>query len=428
MKLKIYYDRGIGQNIISREQHNNLVWANTFLEYETTDIHNMLDVLGIDYEWSNDPNDSIAFANLGSCPPESSIFVSTCAYLSDKFKKCIVYTSQEPWRFEHITKLINAFDNLFFMDASTPLKDTVVHERYIPFMGFMCRQVSIPTQITVAWPDRPRRGMVPIKKFNCLMNQWRPEKHMVMSLLNYYHKKATENNFVSYNTIPSSDLDGYPIEQAIAGFEHILDDSNDDDFKEYALRGIAENPFPVRELPNDVRMTYQHEWRVSDTFSTSFRVHPPYCYTNTYVSLVCESANGVEPGGVVPGGKPDYSHFAARQFITEKSILPMMNEHLFLAYAGYGFYDTLEELGFRCYDEVFDYSFDFNSNRVERAKSVVDQVVNTSMNTYHTTLGNNSETYKKILHNKKNLFNRNSQLWQIIRNNFEQNIQRFMDF
>jgi hypothetical protein len=54
-------------------------------------------------------------------------------------------------------------------------------------------------------------------------------------------------------------------------------------------------------------------------------------------------------------------------FITEKTIKPLYYKKPFIVFGAQGFHKYLKELGFELYDEIFDYSFDNESDLEKRA-------------------------------------------------------------
>jgi hypothetical protein len=62
--------------------------------------------------------------------------------------------------------------------------------------------------------------------------------------------------------------------------------------------------------------------------------------------------------------------------ITEKTIVPMLLKKPFISFGKEGFNKCLTSLGFVLYDELFDYSFDDESNIETRASMVTDNVNN----------------------------------------------------
>ena len=67
------------------------------------------------------------------------------------------------------------------MDNSVFVDGKQYHERYKPFPFMMCRMGSMPSNTMLIYPNLSY-GMASTK-FNCLMYNWRLEKHITMSYL-----------------------------------------------------------------------------------------------------------------------------------------------------------------------------------------------------------------------------------------------------
>jgi hypothetical protein len=61
-------------------------------------------------------------------------------------------------------------------------------------------------------------------------------------------------------------------------------------------------------------------------------------------------------------------------FVTEKTVVPILYGNLFLTLAGKGFHQYLESLGFELYYELFDYSFDTEENMEDRIYGIIKNV------------------------------------------------------
>jgi hypothetical protein len=86
-------------------------------------------------------------------------------------------------------------------------------------------------------------------------------------------------------------------------------------------------------------------------------------------------------------------------FITEKTMIPTLLKKPYIVLGKEGFNSKLVELGFQLYDEVFDYSFDSESDIFKRTEMFVNNVNKISKmdyldlkSMYHTLL-------PKIIHN-----------------------------
>jgi hypothetical protein len=61
-------------------------------------------------------------------------------------------------------------------------------------------------------------------------------------------------------------------------------------------------------------------------------------------------------------------------FITEKTWHPILIAKPFLVLGAVGFHKFLESKGFKLYDEIFDYSFDYEPNLEKRTSMILDQI------------------------------------------------------
>lgn len=76
-------------------------------------------------------------------------------------------------------------------------------------------------------------------------------------------------------------------------------------------------------------------------------------------------------------------------FITEKTCRQLMIGQPFLSLCAKDTHKTLKEFGFELYDEIFDYTFDSDSNYENRIKGIIDNVENLKNQNF-------AEVYKKI--------------------------------
>jgi hypothetical protein len=61
-------------------------------------------------------------------------------------------------------------------------------------------------------------------------------------------------------------------------------------------------------------------------------------------------------------------------FLTEKTVKPLFFGKPFVVFGAKGFHEWLVELGFKLYDELFDYSFDSIENTEDRFEMIVQQI------------------------------------------------------
>ena len=66
MTIKVFYNTLPGQKINGLIQESD-IWETP----PYTSFHHILNTLGISYEWSNDPSDSLVILDIGSLPYET---------------------------------------------------------------------------------------------------------------------------------------------------------------------------------------------------------------------------------------------------------------------------------------------------------------------------------------------------------------------
>jgi len=84
----------------------------------------------------------------------------------------------------------------------------------------------------------------------------------------------------------------------------------------------------------------------------------------------------------------------------------------------------LEHLGFRLYDEILDYDYDFVFYPVERLKQGVKSCESFDRGLYQTHI---KDIINKVLHNQKLIMNVNSPLWEKLRQTMLRNIQKYYE-
>lgn len=89
-------------------------------------------------------------------------------------------------------------------------------------------------------------------------------------------------------------------------------------------------------------------------------------------------------------------------FFTEKSFKPIMSERPFLILGYKGQNLELKKYGFELFDEIFNYEFDMCDSVIDRAKGIVQNLLNLKDENYNLLYNKVSE---KIKHNKEVAFN-----------------------
>jgi hypothetical protein len=378
-----------------------------------TDMHYILNTLGIKYKWSDKLDDSIPVVNIGSCHHRSGQFYNIISNAASTYKKVIILSTQEPWQKDIIDKYLDMYPNIFLMDCSTHLEDKQYHERYMPFPFLFIKMFSIQSQQTHVYPHINYSKQHQI--FNCLMANWRADKHILYSVLRHTCSTSdpqgdvsiAEENIVTYRK-PTFDAD---IEPLVALYREM-----DNDFCDYAVAGVS--TFQDRLLHDDV------------VFRNTVRAHPRHVYEETCISLICESMSGAtyEDQWDHVYNIPGIRNIDSRAYITEKSILPIMNKHPWIVYGECNFHKTLDSLGILPHDELFDLGFDTQPNPVIRAFEIVQEVIKNDLEYYKKIIEDpNSDTRKKIERNNYVLFNTSSILWKQLKEQMEEYLTKFKD-
>jgi hypothetical protein len=399
--IKVFYNKEPNKNLVSHETgidvwHDNIEGENTGY----TSIGDMLNTLGIYFEWSKDIKDSIPFINVGSLSHKSKEFLQICEDASLNYEKAIILSTQEPWQKEYIDIFLDRFKNLFFMDTSTHLYiGERYHKRYLPFPFILLKFLSPRSQVNIIHPsisyDKPKY------LFNCLMYNWRVDKHVLFTLL-----KHTISNI--------KDDAGSLVDENIVTYKKLRQDINPNfqyvntiDHKQEVIENLENglDTFEDISLEQEITLAGKH-------FNSTFRSIPKYVFDDTCFSLVCESFSGstfVNKFNEVKQ-KDDILFFDSRPLITEKSILPILNGHPWIVYGEINFHKTMKELGFQIHDELFDMEFDGVICPIVRAENLVHKINNGNdiSDILKQLTDYKSITREKILHNQNLLLNKNS--------------------
>ena len=93
-----------------------------------------------------------------------------------------------------------------------------------------------------------------------------------------------------------------------------------------------------------------------------------------------------------------------------------MNEHPVLTMGDQYYNVMIKKLGFELHDEIFNYGFDTIESMPDRALALAEQIRDLDINEITSkTTDVNSETRKKLRHNKYLIFNKGSILWTKMR-------------
>lgn len=435
--IKIYYKDVPGHNLISSKDGARVYSRNIRSADEDykNSLFPILDLLGIDYEFSKDA-DAIPCIDVGSLHPSSQEFLEICTSASNNYKKSIIFSTQEPWQWFHVEKILNQFNNLFLFDAGTPLPDNgVYHNRYGNFPAYLCRSLTPRLNVTIISGDDLSYKKEYVKLFSCLMARWRVEKHLLFSMLYYFD--MIEDNYVTYNSLinPAEpefmQSDNFK-NQIVNSFRNTLDlllPNFESDFKNFSYDGLTKfnsfsltNDIFIDEAPFNFKLKHRPSIKWYDP---SVRSQPKFIFEDSCFSLVCESFSGIELGQDING---KFTPVNARSLISEKSIIPIMNGHPWLVFGEAGFHTTLEDYGFISHDELFNLDFDLENIHGQRLEAIRNNLSKLEIKSMSDILLNHdSDTNKKIRHNRKNIFHTSSTMWKKLNNNIIHMFDRFRD-
>ena len=436
--IKIYYKDVPGHNLISSKDGAK-VWTRNIRsineDYKSS-IFPILDLLGVDYEFAKDA-DSLVLIDVGSLHPSSDDFFKICETTANTYKKAVIFTTQEPWQWPHVEKILSTFNNLFLFDSGVPLADNkVYHERYGNFPAFLCRVFTPRLHVTMVCSDDLSYKRSYKKLYSCLLARWRVEKHLLFSMLSY--NNLLDKGYVTFNPLlnPSEtefQMAEQDVQNRIQNFKdtiNILMPNTDTNFKDYTYQGLTK--FESMRFAHDVFIDEaQFNEAVSDRppikwFDPTLRAQPKFLFEESCFSLICESFSGIKLGQDSEGL---FEPIITRSYVSEKSISTILNGHPWLVFGEAGFHTTLETYGFRAHDELFDLDFDRDIIHGNRIESIKNNMLGLEISQMQEILWDQqSETNKKIRHNKHNLFHMKSKMWDNLRCDITNMFNRIRDF
>ena len=116
MKIKLFYNKEPYQNILTKQEHGVDVWNDLPNNINDSSFYKILNILGIEYEWSNNPDNSIVVADIGSLQHNTQQFEDTIQFVANRYNKSIIFSSQEPWQKDIIDKILEYYPNIFLSD------------------------------------------------------------------------------------------------------------------------------------------------------------------------------------------------------------------------------------------------------------------------------------------------------------------------
>lgn len=433
--IKILYKDIPGRNLVSSADGVR-IWNRNIRaidQVHTNSLLPILDLLGLDYVFSKDA-DAVPIIDVGSLDPSSEKFTAICDNAANTYKKFILCTTQEPWQWHHVEQLLEKYHNIFLLDSSTPLEDNgIFHERYGNFPTMICRMLSPQLHITASCGNdltyQHQR-----KKYTCLLARWRVEKHLLFSMLSYYN--LLNDGIVTYRPLLRSDEKLFikpeqTSKEKINEFKasiHFILKNTPADFVRYAVNGIID--FPVLKLNNDVHFD-ECQFSAPDDSNKNpspinwhdpvIRAQPKYLFEESYFSVIGESLSNIM---FDENNQP----INMRAYVSEKSMVPIINGHPWLVLGEPTFYRTMQQYGFEPHDELFDLSYDDDLNFSNRLYAIKQNLESIDEKFLSSNLRNfESTTHKKIRHNRHNIFHTNSKMWKELRKNMLSIFDRFRD-
>ena len=107
--IKLYYNKYPYKNIVNREQDGVDVWNDLPNNPQDSSFYKVLNSLGIEYQWSDNPNDSIVIADVGSLHHRTPEFDRVIEHVANSYKKAIILSTQEPWQKDTIDKILGLY-------------------------------------------------------------------------------------------------------------------------------------------------------------------------------------------------------------------------------------------------------------------------------------------------------------------------------
>lgn len=382
--LKLFYNDKPESNLLEVKDYH-MVWQRTPTKPNPSSFYKVLNELGIDFDWSDNPDSSVIVADLGSA---GMLDDETCnnmfKTLSERYKKVLIFSGQEPWNANIVRDYVLKYPNLYFMDTTT--FNINQDKNYFPFPSLFCQMSSNDMCTTLNYHNGINYENAGYK-FNCLMNIWRPEKHFLRWALNFVG--IDQQGIITYRN---------PGEKYSDIECHLNKSSAPQTYKNLLLK---QSTVPQKLELKDYNIDEVELSTNKRRFDVNFRAWPEEVFTASAFSLICESSSNFENQD---------------RYVSEKFIYPVMNEHPVLTMGDQYYNVMIKKLGFELHDEIFNYGFDTIESMPDRALALAEQVQNLDINEITSkTTDVNSETRKKLRHNKYLIFNKGSILWTKMR-------------
>lgn len=393
--IKLYYDTFPGKKLLHKEITETIT---NFVEWqeERYSFHDILNTLGIPYEWTNDENQGLVFIDIDSTPSDQLHRVIHLA--GKRFKKFAIGSLTEV-RYGYVvdTMLHNLWEEypgMYMFDCGFPnpmyTKKTIQsHPHYMGFPFMIPRTTSLPCNGILVHGEQYNENIATKRwDFNHLSSTWRLEKFLTFY---YLQKYGVRSCVQSYR--PPKDVEwaiGIIKNEARTRSVEITD----------IVNRLKADPVFYRD--GIVLPYHDHD------YSINVRMHPKGLYRDSVFSLVSESYHGAEERVL---------------FVTEKCIQPMLNAHPCLIKGTMGINAYLKSLGFEIYEEIFDYGFDSEDCMFRRADLVAQQMRDFNR---AIVLDNMKTVLEKVSHNKNQLLNfHSSTVYKNLRETMLEYIDRY---
>lgn len=384
-KIKLYYNTVPGRALEHKNQEL-LMWH----QPEFTAFHHILNTLGIEYEWSNNPNESLVVLDIGSTsfnnPTQSKILHSLISKYSETYKHVLVHTSQEPINNEHVASVLELYPNVYLMDICY---STLNASKYIPFPSFFVRMINNSINEVKVYPYNDLLNCDRPNTFNSLKFRWTVDKFYAHYLINKH--KLSSQAICTYKRPEAITTE---LIDSVIGNWH----NNKDKTELYHIHDFLQNAQNQSLGPHDTE------------FHVVKRAQPQTIFSDTFFSLVSENVNT--------------SANSNKFYISEKTLYPLVNNHPFVCLANKDHHKFMVDLGFELYDNLFDYSFDSIKYDTLRFNTLIEQLCNFSGQFYKENL---NKTVAITTKNVYNINNMNSNLWTILKKQMNIYMERIFD-
>jgi hypothetical protein len=425
---KLYYDTFPGNRVFQEKlsvipEYNNGLWYFN----KSGNIDNLISLMGIKYNWTNDFKDpnSIVIIEIDSQP--SDVVLKIFDMVSRNFSKAIIMTATEPntshFDFDGIKK---KYPNILFVcNGDHYLNDLFDNIALFPF--YLLRLISFSTEMKIH--NLKDLNFLTNKKpavFNHLSKHWTPLKYkMHYTIKKYSHVP----NLVSYRPINYDKSIRYHLSMDLYNQLKETHKKLCNNNEKYS--SIYPYDDYINKCTPDHLSAYPPEFIKNDPINknnfigSTILKHPFIIYQNSYISLVTE----IEEGKVLLNNK--YTRYYN---ISEKVIQPILNNHIFAVNGLKGYHTEYlkNKLGFEIFDEIFDYN-SIDKDYVEKTEyfgeiNFTPYNIMQELNKFKPEMifDNSKIIAEKIHYNRDLVINPNSSLRQMLKNAFEDILNKYL--